>query len=59
MGATIALNTTTISGDRRGSQRVNDGEADIVSGRIVTSAGITKTYDGFKSGAHNRNSVIT
>ncbi len=59
VGATIGLNTTAISGNRASAQRVHDGETDIMSGRIVTSAGITKTYDGLKSGAHNGNLVIT
>ena len=59
IGATVRFNATAIPGNRGSSQRVDDGETNIVSGRIVTSAGITKTYDGLKSGAHDGNLAIT
>jgi hypothetical protein len=57
--AAIRINATTITNDRCGSKRVDDRKSDIVSGAIVSSARITKTNDGLKSGAHDGNLQTT
>jgi hypothetical protein len=53
------FDAATIRRNRSSAQGINNGENDIVSGSIVTSARITKTYDGLKSGAHDRNLETT